>query len=79
MIFSEVERLAHYSRRWKEIANFLGDYFHLPSKKFLHCWKLYMSHAQKQPKLHDFLAKMRIKSSLVLNPNHETRKTRTRT
>jgi hypothetical protein len=37
VIFSEVECIVHYSRRWKEITNFFGDYFHMFGKVFPHC------------------------------------------
>jgi len=38
-----------------------------------------MSWAQKQPRLQDFLNKTKTKAGVIINPNHETRKTRTRT
>jgi hypothetical protein len=38
-----------------------------------------MLHARKQPRLHDFLTKMKTKACLVPNLDHETRKIRTRT
>jgi hypothetical protein len=38
-----------------------------------------LSHVQKQPRLQDFLPKMKINVGLILNMDHETRKTRTRT
>ncbi len=38
-----------------------------------------MSHAQKQPRLHDLLTKMKTNACLVPNLDHETKKTRTRT
>jgi len=35
--------------------------------------------ARKQPRLQDFLTKMRTKASLISNLNHETKKTRIKT
>jgi len=35
-----------------------------------------MSWAQKQPKLQDFITKMRTRAFLIPNSNHETRKSR---
>ncbi len=38
-----------------------------------------LSWAQKQPKLHELLIKTRTRACLILNPNHEIKKMKTRT
>ncbi len=40
---------------------------------------MWMSRAQKQPRLQDFLTKIKTRACLIINPNHERRKIRTRT
>jgi hypothetical protein len=38
---------------------------------------MWMSQARKQPRLQDFLTKTKTRARLIINPNHETRKTTT--